>query len=57
MHDPEGKELVFGIRGKPDSGNAAPADFFPKPIDAKLSVFLNSDIDPSDFSGLCCAVK
>jgi|TARA_B100001971_G_C18160515_1_gene521101 hypothetical protein len=51
VHDPEGKELVFGIRGKPDSGNAAPAYFFPKSVAAKLSIFLNRDIGPSDPSG------
>ena len=52
VHDPDGEELVFGIGGKPDSGNTTPAYFFPEPVTAKLSVFLNSDIDLSDFPGL-----
>jgi len=52
VHDPEGKELVLGVGGEPDGGNATPADFLSKPVTAELFVFLNSDIYFSDFPGL-----
>jgi len=57
VHDPEGKELVLCVGGEPDGSNTTPADFLPKPVTAKLFVFLNSDIYFSGFRGYDALAK
>jgi hypothetical protein len=47
MHDPNGKEIVLGVGGQPDGGDAATADLFPQPVFAKFPVFLDCDADSS----------